>query len=112
MECAGVRLSEYKRARATSFASYFIPSDIMKLLLVTVLLLLCSTQVVHTIRCYSCTGGDICENLVDCPADEPWCKVETTEGTEVVIRGCASAATCASENDNITCCNESECNSS
>ncbi|KAA8593846.1 lymphocyte antigen 6D [Etheostoma spectabile] len=48
----------------------------MKVLLLTLLLLLCSTQVL-TLRCYTCEGGDRCKTETDCPPSAQYCQTKT-----------------------------------
>ncbi|XP_060901843.1 lymphocyte antigen 6D [Labrus mixtus] len=76
----------------------------MKVLLLTLLLLLCSTQVL-SIRCFTCNSADDhCTVQTDCPNDH-YCMVREHSGS--VSRTCAEICT---ENNHTSCCEEDLCN--
>uniref|UniRef100_UPI0037E6F7A2 three-finger toxin 3FTx-Oxy6 n=1 Tax=Semicossyphus pulcher TaxID=241346 RepID=UPI0037E6F7A2 len=78
----------------------------MKVLLLTLLLLLSSTQVL-TLKCYNCNGADdTCSVTTVCPSSTEYCKVFSNNGA--VTRSCAD--TCV-EDTNTSCCSEDLCNS-
>ncbi|KAK5868430.1 hypothetical protein PBY51_009447 [Eleginops maclovinus] len=75
----------------------------MKVLLLTLLLLVCSTQVL-TLRCYTCEGNADCKAETDCPESAGYCK--TWEHGDELLRTCEEL--CA-EDDFTTCCTSDLC---
>nr|XP_046246458.1 lymphocyte antigen 6D [Scatophagus argus] len=78
----------------------------MKVLLLTLLLLLCSTQVL-TLRCYTCDGDNdhICKIETDCPTSAQYCQT-IESGGEIVSRTCEDI--CA-EDMFTSCCENDLC---
>ncbi|XP_054460668.1 lymphocyte antigen 6D [Anoplopoma fimbria] len=77
----------------------------MKVLLLTLLLLVCSTQVL-TLRCYTCSGetDDICKQETDCPSSSNFCK--TFESDTQFSRTCEDFCV---EGVHTTCCDSNLC---
>ncbi|XP_029302769.1 lymphocyte antigen 6D [Cottoperca gobio] len=77
----------------------------MKVQLLTLLLLLCCTQVL-TLRCYTCVGEDDedCKVETECPATAQYCMTMQYGGE--LSRTCQDY--CA-EDDNTYCCQEDLC---
>ncbi|KAM3616156.1 uncharacterized protein V6R79_013388 [Siganus canaliculatus] len=79
----------------------------MKVLLVMVLLLLCSTQVL-TLKCYTCGGPNdrVCQVETECASNAEFCKtVENAEGA-IASRSCEQDCF---EDDFTTCCEGDLC---
>ncbi|TKS81311.1 hypothetical protein D9C73_015416 [Collichthys lucidus] len=76
------------------------------LLLTTVLLLLCSTQVL-ALRCYTCdnTNDPDCKTETECPESAQYCKTVERAG-DIQSRTCEEF--CA-ESEFINCCDEDLC---
>ncbi|TDH15161.1 hypothetical protein EPR50_G00027940 [Perca flavescens] len=75
----------------------------MKVLLLTLLLLLCSTQVL-TLRCYTCEGDDRCKTETDCPPSAQYCQTK--------INGDELSRTCeefCAEDYSTKCCKSNLC---
>ncbi|XP_031716402.1 lymphocyte antigen 6D [Anarrhichthys ocellatus] len=77
----------------------------MKVLLLTLMLLLCSAQVL-TLRCYTCgdENDDICKEVTDCPESSYFCK--TFESDTQFSRTCEEFCV---EDHLTTCCTSDLC---
>ncbi|CAF91629.1 unnamed protein product [Tetraodon nigroviridis] len=78
----------------------------MKLVLLTLLLLVCTSQVL-TLTCYVCTNENdkVCATELECPKSSNYCVTVESEG-EISSRTCE--ANCPS-GPYTTCCNEDLC---
>ncbi|XP_008279875.1 lymphocyte antigen 6D [Stegastes partitus] len=75
----------------------------MKVLLLMLLLLLCSTQVL-TLKCYTCDGDLDCKTETDCPSSSQYCKT--------IVHGDEFSRTCENscvDDDFTICCDEDLC---
>ncbi|XP_076002914.1 uncharacterized protein LOC142995914 [Genypterus blacodes] len=80
----------------------------MRFLVLTLLMLLCSTQV-FALRCYTCNvtdNDDECKTVTECPSTSNFCK--TAEIGEQIQLSCAD--TCDQDtSNNVWCCSTDEC---
>ncbi|XP_030295134.1 lymphocyte antigen 6D-like [Sparus aurata] len=79
----------------------------MKLLLLTIVVLLCSTQVL-TLTCYTCGGASDpdCKTETVCPSTAQFCKT-VESGGDITSRTCE--ALCSEETYGVSCCSTDLC---
>ncbi|XP_036932678.1 lymphocyte antigen 6D-like [Acanthopagrus latus] len=79
----------------------------MKLLLLTLVVLLCSTQVL-TLTCYTCGGASDpdCKTETVCPPTAQFCKT-VESGGDITSRTCE--ALCSEETYGVSCCSTDLC---